>query len=296
MARKPKQTKFWDSLALNNATYGQYYRWLTELAISMFEWQNLPDTVDARFLELILFSTGQAVFFKDEVMGYLGLRCIINGPLDVYRNPINRRAVADNGYNNVLTNQDSVIIYNNLLRQPSEPDVSLYSRRLYNIDRIIDVNVNAQKTPVMITCDETERLTMQNLYMQYDGNEPVIFGKKGLTAADKVGVLKTDAPYISDKLYILKSQMWNEALTHLGISNISAKKGNMVTAEVARAQGGTVASRYSRLTARQQACEQINRMFDLDIWCEYREDFSPLEDEIDDTEPAPKLEVDNFNE
>ena len=47
-----------------------------------------------------------------------------------------------------------------------------------------------------------------------------------------------------------------------------------------RSQGGTIASRYSRLNARRQACEQINKMFDLNIDVEYRQDFREADDEI----------------
>lgn len=86
--------------------------------------------------------------------------------------------------------------------------------------------------------------------------------------------MKTDAPYICDKIYELKTKIWNEALTYLGISNVSVeKKERLITDEVDRSQGGVLASRYSRLVARQQACEQINKMFGLNVWCEYREDF-----------------------
>ena len=95
---KRRNREFWESATRNDAAYMQYYNRLTELAISMFEWKNLPDTVDPRYLELVLFSSGQAVFFKDEVLGYLGLRCLIGGGFNVYRIPIRRRAFADNGY------------------------------------------------------------------------------------------------------------------------------------------------------------------------------------------------------
>ena len=51
----------------------------------------------------------------------------------------------------------------------------------------------------------------------------------------------------------------------------------MITDEVTRNQGGVVASRYSRLQSRREACEKINAMFGLDIWCDYREDFQDVQ-------------------
>lgn len=263
---------FVDSATRNNITFQHYYNRLTELAISMFEWKNLPDSVDPRFLELTLFSDGMCVFFKDEVLGELALQTMIGGQLSVYRIPKIRRAYATNGYNKKLDDTDSVIIFNNMIHTNSIRDIEMFAERLYNIDRTIDVNVNAQKTPVLITCNENERLTMKNIYKEFDGNAPVIYANKGFDPKS-VNVLKTDAPFVADKLYQLKTQIWNEALTHLGISNINVqKKERLLTEEVTRNLGGTIASRYPRLEARKQACKQINKMFNLDIDVDYRDD------------------------
>lgn len=283
MGRK-KDSQFWESAYMNNRTYLQYYNRLTELAISMFEWQNLPKTVDQRFLEMCLFGDGMCVFFQDEVLGYLSLQCMIGGELNVYRIPMERKAYATNGYQRNLDETNSVIIFNNYLHTNSLLDVEMFSKRLYNLDRAIDVNANAQKTPVLIQCDESQRLTMKNLYKQYEGNEPFIFGSKGLDASG-LKVLQTGAPYVADKLYELKTQIWNEALTYLGISNINVvKKERMITDEVTRNQGGTVASRYSRLESRRQACKQINEMFNLNIWVDYREDFQDINEQENENE------------
>lgn len=276
-----KHDIFDESMMLNNLTYRQYLNRLTELAISMFEWKNLPDTVDARYLELHLFETGCMVYFKDEVIGDLCLDCIVNGRLDVYGNPLLRRAYSGyNNYQKLLKYNNSVIIWNNYLHGNSILDVEMFARRLYNIDRIIDVNANAQKTPVLLQGTEKQRLTLLNLYKEYDGNAPFIFGDKNLDL-NSLKALSTNAPYVCDKLYQLKTQIWNEALTYLGISNINIqKKERLITDEVTRNQGGTIASRYSRLESRRQAVEKINDMFGTNIEVNYREDFQ--EDGNDD--------------
>lgn len=295
MGRK-RDLQFCESAYMNNRTYLQYYNRLTELAISMFDWQNLPETVDQRFLEMCLFGDGMCVFFQDEVLGYLSLQCMIGGKLNVYRIPMERKAYATNGYQRELDGTNSVIIFNNYLHTNSMLDVEMFSKRLYNLDRAIDVNANAQKTPVLIQCDESQRLTMKNLYKQYEGNEPFIFGSKGLDA-NGLKVLQTGAPYVADKLYELKTQIWNEALTYLGISNINVvKKERMITDEVTRNQGGTVASRYSRLESRRQACKQINEMFGLNIWVDYREGFQDIEEQNENEEEEKEYRGGEVNE
>ena len=266
---------FGESAIMNNATYIQYFNRLVELSVSMFEWQGLPETIDPRYLELHLFQNGSVVYFRDEVMGDLCLDCIANGQFDVYGNPISRRAYSSyNQYQKTLNESDSVIIWNNYLRQPSVLDVKMFAKRLYNLDRIIDVNANAQKTPVLVQGTEKQRLTLVNLYKEFDGNAPFIFGDKNLDL-NSLKAISTDAPYVADKLYQLKTQIWNEALTYLGISNLNIqKKERMITDEVQRNQGGTIASRYSRLEARREAVDKINRMFGTDISVDYRKEFS----------------------
>lgn len=290
MARR--RTGFEESLQMNNYTWRQYFNRLMELSMVMFEWKNLPETVDPRFLELTLFRNGSSIFFKDDDLEliegvtptYLALASANYGKFDVYNVPKDRRAYASNGYQYPCDNTNSVIIWNNYLRQNCRLDVEMFAKRLYNIDRIIDTNANAQKTPILLMCEENERLTYLNLYKEYDGHAPVIKGTSGLDL-NGFQVLKTDAPYVCDKLYELKTEIWNEALTYLGISNVSnVKKERMITDEVTRNLGGTIANRYSRLLARQQACEKINKMFGLDIWCDYREDFQIVPDDTMNTE------------
>lgn len=286
---KSKREK-WESALLNNRTYLQYYNRLLELAINMYEWKNLPNTVDERFLELTLFSDGMAVFFRDDVLGELCLQCMIGGELDVYRIPIDRTAYATNGYQMRLNNQNSVIIFNNYTHTNSMLDVEMYAHRLYEIERTIDVNVKAQKTPLLVRATENQRLTMKNLYMQYDGNEPFIFGDNNLDM-DAIKVLPTNAPYVADKLNILKRQIWNEALTYLGIENSNTeKKERLVSDEVNSNLGGVAAQRFCRLNARRKAADQINKMFGLNIKVDFREEVKTMFQDNNDTEETEVAE------
>lgn len=278
-----KRTNFEDSATTNTLTHMQYLRRLMELSMSMFEWKNLPSTVDPRYIELRLFETGSVVFFKDDVLGELCLDCIQQGNFDVYGNPITRRAYSCyNNYQKVLNDKDSVIIWNNYLRTNSMTDIQLYAKRLWDLDRSVDVNAKAQKTPILIQCNEKQRMSMKNLYMQYDGNIPAIFADNNIDI-NGIKVISTQAPYVADKLYQLKNQIWNEALTYLGISNLNInKQERLITDEVSSSQGSTISSRYSRLECRKQAVEKINEMFGLDIEVDYRKDID-LDMPSDDT-------------
>lgn len=266
-----------NSERLNRNTFNDYFNRLFELAINMFKWENLPDTVDERFLELSLCEKGYCLYFNDDIMGNLALTCMIGGELDVYRIPTRRIAFAVNGYQAERTNKDSVLIFNNYLHTPTMQTISLYAERLTAIERAIDVNVNAQKTPIAILTDEKQKRTIEEIYRKYEGNAPVIIGAKNLDL-DSVKALTTGAPYVADKLNILKRQIWNEALTFFGIENANTeKRERLVSDEITSNLGGVQAQRYVMLNAREQAADKINRMFGTNISVKFRQDILGLE-------------------
>ena len=274
--QRKQRNLFYDSL-FDTVRYNTFYRdRLTDIALSCVKWNNLPEEIDKRFLEWCLFYDGMAIFFKDDVLDkYVCIQVMPSGNFNMYRVPTDRTAYAVNGYqNSELNESNSVIIYNNLIRKPSASDIEIYAKKLTNIDLTINVNVNAQKTPVAIVCDETQKLTFENLYQQYAGNMPFVFGDKSLNL-DNIKVLNTKADYKAEDLNKLKMDTWNEALTYLGVSNVQYQKKERINSEeINRSMGGAFASRRSRLKARQNAVDEINRLFELNISVEF-------EDEVD---------------
>ena len=265
------ENSFWQSAAMNNRTYIQCFERLKNIAITRFKWNDLPDTMDERFIELTLFGDARITFFEDEVLGYLSLPFSNDSTLDVYNNPTKWRAYANNGYQKELDKSNAVICWNNKLRTNSVLAIEQYAYRLYQLERALDTNVNAQKTPIMIRCDENQRLVLKNLYMKYDGNQPFIFGDKDLDLRG-ITVLNTGAPYLVDRLQAAKERVWNEALAYLGIANVSAeKKERMIVSEVENGMGGTMASRFSGLEMRQKAADEFNKMFGTNISVQFND-------------------------
>ena len=273
-----QQLDGWSSAWKNNVTYLHYYYLLKELAINMYKWEGLPDTIDERFLELTLFENGYGVYFNDDVIGNLFLQCTIGGQLNLYRIPINRMAysVGNNSYHKYLTEKDSVIVFNNYLHTTTHISIDMFAQKLYNISRTIDVNINAQKTPILITCDDKQKMTFKNAYQQYEGNEPFIFGYKGFDK-EAFQVLQTDAPFVADKLSIEKNRIWNEAMLFLGINNNNMdKKERQISDEVNSNLEQITMSRMVGLNSRKQGADQINRMFGTNISVEYNEELNKM--------------------
>ena len=293
------------TLGGNINSYVKYRNQLMELGMSMIAWdfdkipENQRTFLNDRQIEYHEYYKGATVFFKDEELDeFLCLPVMLSGPYDLDDMPKRRVAYSKNtNYKKELDESNSVVIFNNYLRIPSCYTVDHYASLLSDLEESIAVNCKAQKTPIAILCNENERLSMQNLYEQFDGNYPFIFGQKELNVKD-IKSINTGAPFVADKLYQIKMQLWNEALTYLGISNISyQKKERLVSDEVIRNMGGTIASRYTRLEIRREACEKIKKMFNVEINVDYREDFRQTDDENmigaesegDDGKPNPML-------
>lgn len=276
-----KQAREAENIRMNEDSYWMYMWRLMDLAMSVFEWKNLPEGVDARMLEYWTLINGFCVFFKDDDLkygdnahnapqGYAVLQAMLSGEWDMYNYPKDRRAYSVNGLNIPLTEENSVIIYNDYLRVPMFPALNLYAKRLAEIDRTIDVNVKAQKTVRIIPCEQTQQLTFKNLQMDIEGNQYVALVNKGLDLKSMQSY-NEPAPYVSNDLQVLKHQYWNEALTFLGVENVTTeKKERLVSDEVMSNMGDVEAQRFTRLNSRKRACEEINRLFGLNVEVEFR--------------------------
>lgn len=252
------------AMFLNNATYNDYYDRLKLIAISLFSWDNLEKYAGVgsnRFLELCLYNMGRACFVKDPKLGYLAINANPSDKLNVYQLPEKIQAWSV-GYTKQFNFDEVVYIMNNELMKPTRSTIELFAYRLYETERTIDVNLKAQKTPILLEGDKKTMLTLKNAYAQYDGNIPFIFGSKTFELGSKINALKTDAPYLIDKLELHKHEIWNECLTFLGIDNANTdKKERLITDEVE--SNNEIIKYYLNCfyKTRKKACDEINEKF-----------------------------------
>lgn len=273
-----KNKKRWQSAEMNELQFQFYYNWLEQISCSIWQWENLPPEIDQRFLELALYNCGLSLFFYDDEYGhFFSTWATPSGKINMYMNPIRYIAYGADGFRRDLSIDQCVPIWNNYLRMPDVNAMTLYARRLADIDRTLDVNLAGQKMPVLLCTSEAQRLTVQNLVKQWFGNEPVIVGTTELLQNSDISYVRADVPYIADKLIKDKMSIWSEIMTYIGIDNINIQKDSRVqSAEVNSNAGQIEASRLIKANCRRQACEQINRMYELDVWCDFNHDISSI--------------------
>ena len=258
-----------------------FFKWeqdLKNLYTSVFEWGNVPATIDIWQVEYWLMVYGKAAFFIDEVMGPLILPFTYSGGLDVYGNPINIRAYATNGYQIILSPDQYVPIYDNTLKVPCFGILSDYAKRLANIDIVIDTNVNAQRTPYLIqTQSDKELTTLTAAYNNVQSGKPAIVAI-GNAVPDGLKVFTTAAPVVFPNLQQQKLELLSEALTFAGIPNKGTqKKERLITDEMSAINGHVLHERNNRLLPRKRAAEQIQQRFGKYLGIPITVDFSAVE-------------------
>lgn len=256
----------------NNATFQEFYSRLKTLALSIFKWENLPNNIPESFIEKTLYYHGKVGFIYHPTLGYIATRIADGGVIGLYGEPTQYQVYTANGYYNALLDADDVVVIkNNRLSKNTHVTIQGYAQRLYEVERTTDVNIKSQKYPVLVLCDEEVRLSMKNIYMQYDGNTPFIFGDKKLStringADGAFKVLNTGAPYVADKLNMYQRTKWNEALTFLGINNTDiTKKERLVSDEANSNMEAVDMAAQTMLLTREEACDEINRKYGLNV-------------------------------
>lgn len=272
----------------NSEVFWYNFNRLKMKAISMFEWINLPEEIDERYIELMLCQNGYVCFFKDQLVPdvdtYFALQCTLGGRFNVYNIPTVYQIYTASGYNTRRTAEDSVIIYNNLLHSPTVPLLMYHAYNIANVERTIEINLNQLKRPYIFLVPENQRFTFIKLVNDIKNNQDVIIGNKDLNL-DNLNPINTITPNNTLDLYTLKKRYYNEALTDMGINNLNVdKKERLVSDEVSSNDEDVLINRNSMLYARKIACKQINEMFGLNIDVKFRNDFMEEQQYIGEVE------------
>lgn len=281
--------EFIDSAVLNDSIFMHYEEMFREIVLSMFEWVNLPKSMDSRWLEKCLYYNGMAGLHKDEKMGLINTNVASSGKLNIYGLPteLNCFSFEYQKIKNLYTGltgmndkdkdlqklNDVVLVLNNWEKIPTAGQMALFCLKLYECDSTALTNIKAQKTPVLILAPEEKRLTMENLYSQYNGNRPFIFGNDETLDGTSIQSIRTEAPFVADKIQDYKKEILNDALTFLGINNIMVEKKERLTDDEANSNNEFInLNLQSRLAPRQEACKQFNELYGTNIEVRVRSD------------------------
>ena len=270
--RKAISSDFEDAMLLNSQTYVDYLERMKKICLSMFEWVNLPDTMNSRYLEMCLYYKGQAALLYDEDYGFINTQAADSGYINIYGLPtkINCYSYSYNKMRelyvpntNLPAEEECILVMNNYQRVPTAATICLYAERLTEAQRAADINIKAQKTPILLMTDKNQELTLRNMYAQYDGNSPVIFGDRNVLAEKPIDSINTNAELVANDIRQYMEGIWNDFLCFVGINNLSEKKERLITTEANTNNELVNLNMQSYLIPRKQACKEFNDKFGL---------------------------------
>lgn len=272
LKKKALSPDFGESIILNSETYKDYLARMRKICLSMFDWINLPDSMSARYLEMCLYEKGQAALLYDNDYGYINTQAADAGYINIYGLPtvlncfsysyhVDRDLYVDGS--GAEKDKECILVMNNYERVPTSATINLFAYRLAEAQRTADINIHAQRTPILILTDKNQELSLKNLYAQYNDNAPVIYGDRNQLTTEAIKAIKTDAPFIARDIMDYKREIWNEFLSFIGVNNLAEKRERLVTAETDSNNELINLNMQSYLAPRKEACKQFNEKFGL---------------------------------
>lgn len=256
----------------NQEIYYYYLNRLINMALSQFEWHDLPPGVDAWYLERTLLFNGRAAVYNPAGTDiWLGTGYVFRntkyGVFDVYGYPRDIWGIPDGSY--AVTPQIEVtpgkfrVIYDN--RTPDHvsllPMMQLIAKRMWEIEDSFRSNMEHQLTPWLVAAPKTMELTIKNFFNRLRGHQRVIQLTKGLKPED-IKTFDERANFYGNEMLDCLKRTWQEGLAMLGISGDTTKRGVYTGKdELTMLRQEDVISLNSRLINRVEFCNYINERF-----------------------------------
>ena len=252
-----------DNIERETIRLTKYYQML---ALNRYKWENLPNGIESRYIEQMLFDNGECAMFDHPDLGLCVLRSSSRENLNIYGEPTKLSLTGFNEHRTVMMDE-CVRIMNNDLALPTLPDIVYYARRMAEIDDIIMQNLRQQRVPYLFATNENNQYSIKSLYDRMYQGEPAIFIDSDMLKGEpeNIMVLPTQAPYLVDQLQIQKQEMERELLTFLGINNTLEKKERLLVDETNSNNQFIKMASDIGFKQRQLACEQLNKMFGLNV-------------------------------
>lgn len=225
-----------DGYPQNLLTYDQVMASARLLATNRFKWQSdsvMPKDHLGEYIEHLLYTRGQCALFKD-IDGWKVRCCVPTGGLNEYGEPSSFTLTDYNGANTVTVDIDDerfVWIKNNVNCIPTMFWIYKYVNRVAKLERTMDLNIDAQKTPYIIETSPEVHLSIQNIFKQIKQMDEVVYVDQKTGIKDNVKVLNLEVPYLVDKLYTQKTNELNDLLNFLGINTVKEKTAHILYKE-----------------------------------------------------------------
>ena len=243
------------------------------IALSLFEWSNLPEGLDSRILETYLVTNGQVFAYKDNTYGLMILPCNSTNNLNPYGQPISY-VVTGVGFTKQLSADDGVRCIANPEILPLVYHINYYVDLIDEIQKTHRMNIAQQRMPYILVTSKKTEFSMKQLQKKIKNGEHSVLVDQDMYAGSlnpnngtsNLVCIPTVAPYIADKLQQQLYQAENELLTLMGLNNSNiAKEGGVSYSESLANNEIINVNLASMLFYRQKFCDEVNAKFGTNI-------------------------------
>lgn len=251
-----------------NINFKRLYDYYKMLALNMFTWENLPETMNSRYIENALYEHGLCLINDDNDLGKISVPCNFGANMNINGESTE---VITCGYNyvktiNYLNNDKCILIRNNDLAKPTRDYIFNYAERMLEVEMCIRANINQQKFPWFINATEKTKKSLEIIFDKVENFEPFILANKEIGLGENaLEVLTMPTPYVADKLNEYKYELEREILSFLSLNNNFEKKERLLTDEVNSNNDFISTNAMLMYKNRLQACKEINRKFGLNV-------------------------------
>lgn len=256
--------------------FNSFYFELLNKALSLFEWENLPENIDNDMIEFFLLTRGHIAFFKsgDKLHATFGTPSdTLDENYTFTKYLITNPYISDGETFNLTVGSECIVVYNTPCDKVSITK-SVFSRSLRRTAGILADNMSSlnclqinSRVQTMVTADNSTiaKSAESVLKEMYDGKPYKVITSTLANNIDIENKSNVNSNTFSE-LINLNNYMYAQYLHSIGIkSNESAKKERLITAEIDENDTECQINLNQMLKSRKKAVEKINKLFDTNI-------------------------------
>lgn len=265
--------------------YNYWFNKLLLRCMSMFNWNNLPESLPEREIELNILLTGHCVIFKRK--GEIITQCtqLFDNQDSIYYYP--KRAIYANP--KILSGElkigtDSEIIYNsplqdNIFYLPSDGGmltfIQRYARQLADVESTINIyTVNQRVISYPTASNDNTKQSLENFFNKVAiGKRAVISDNSIVEQFRNVDITHGNMRDGINDWIIARDKILEQFYRDIGVKMYNPKKAQVTEDEIESNNQVLLISLKDMLKERKQGVERVNKMFDTNITVDLSDEF-----------------------
>ena len=305
MKRKEKNIKQLIDTADVISGFNFWYDRLLAFCLSMFEYKNLPKTLNSYEIESNLILTGHCTIFESDGEIITNQSALFGN--DLYLQPTNATTAVINRHNPTLRinhifnsygqkGKNAITFYNSILKEYTlglKTDSSLngfisrYARQLADIDSTISIYTVSIRDTYIPTSDDSK--TKESLLTFYNKRA---LGKRAIVSDNSIVPLLKSIDISSGKnvkdglndLLIARDKILESFYRDIGVKFYNPKKAQVGKAETEANNNLLLINTADLYNARIKGIDEVNSMFKTNIEVDFSESFKRMRDNATESE------------